>query len=474
MQTRRKLMLMTQESIKDILNKHIQKSKKKQPKKPDEIIGNPRMTVVDNSFDNKLSDPQYLQIYKQMLKTYYQNDQSNIGLSKFQEQGWILERLEQLRQDVKMQIACVEEQNMNLLGSHEEFSPKIEELHIQQPNFSTSHIHPNELRSVTRILAEDESLSVTDKEMLAYALVHSTSQNNMNKNDITLEDLINSRSSKHTNMGTTPNKSHTLNLSSTNSHPSVNLTTSQCSALNNARLDSIKEEDDLFNHERLSEENRFSFTAVSKKGCILGDLKNDHQNGKAEDVNVSEITPIHGIVQESIEDYGSILRNMKKPEACETESKKKHNSSLIMKCETEKKPTINTFGLITPLKMPRCGEDSPVFANSNQKPEPNFNICNEGNPNRDSKEKAMLFCLQSSPIELKTTQNNPGVNNPDLSFASGIIEEIEEEYHVEKKKPVEVKKISSKKGISHTGPSKKKAASYCKLLGSENNKRIHK
>ncbi len=384
------MLLVTQESIKDILNKHTRGSAKKQtPTKP-----NPRMTVVDNSFDKKLSDPNYLQIYKQMLKTYYSDWGPTSAAGPAKGQLKILtEGLERVKRDIDRRLATLEElaqaqQATPCKTSRAGTCPRIRKgatpgRRIRQSPAAAVGLSVSgavrDAQNLSRIFADDEMLSVTEKEMLAYALLHSSTQQSR-REDVSLGDMT----------CRTPNGSKLGGVAAGNM--SAGMTPG--SVLNNARLDSIKEEEDVG-----SQEERGRFVRVGymqRPRSSLAMLEHHDEAEVGEDGEEGGVDPrldpgVNGSVsavlmrtpgiggQESVEErkvYGCILENMGEGQKGEME-------------------------LVTPVKV--------------QTHDPN-SLCRSS-----AKKRSTLFCLQSSPIEPKLASPD----NVDLSFASGLIRQIE-------------------------------------------------
>jgi len=421
---KKKMQLMTQESIKDILNKHI-KHKQEILENNEKTRLNPRMTVIDNSFDNKLSDPNYLQIYKQMLKTYYL-DEAKIAagstLSKNPMNAtykFMRESLFQLKCDIGNRIQILENraQNISIINpfqlAHLSTEKKrkscpafknrqgstAKKLRENSPSLSRAAIFELQ-QNVTKLLDEEASLSLTDKELLAYAILHNNTLNHQrsdsNQNDVTLEDLliINGKSQLNSKT-TTPVKTP----DSASKNPNSN-TKSQNTDLNNARLDSIKEEEDRIS--MASNKNAINFIEeFNKKSTIQ---KNKHETSECE---VGEAG-----------DEGELRKNNTHKDISFKLTLESGNSK-----ENDKNNKNESIASISPIKMQ----------------ENSIQMSNKKTPKRSA-----LFCLQNSPIEIKIGGAGEKL---DLSFAEGMIKQIQEceqnsQYNLEN---IEVKNIINNK-----------------------------
>ena len=115
-------------------------------------------------------------------------------------------------------------------------------------------------------ILNDDSLSVTDKELFVYAILNQNkSRINNSSHDVNLEDLYNSFNSRNTSIDNLKHiniSNSQYNITNQNNY-SVNNNSKNCSSsvLNHARLHSIMEEDDLYSHETI---NPNSIPAINK------------------------------------------------------------------------------------------------------------------------------------------------------------------------------------------------------------------
>eukprot|EP00831_Metopus_contortus_P071871 TRINITY_DN65631_c0_g1_i1.p1 TRINITY_DN65631_c0_g1~~TRINITY_DN65631_c0_g1_i1.p1 ORF type:complete len:360 (-),score=58.60 TRINITY_DN65631_c0_g1_i1:9-1088(-) len=248
-------------------------------------------------------------------------------------------------------------------------------------NFPSSPARIHDLRNISKVL-QDEELNITDKERLAYALLHSGSETKSFRCDVTFEDLLSLRGSAVASQQSIEcSGTHNYSWASDSHRISLSPGNTQISILNNAKLYSIEEEEGS---------REYAFSSDSRSATM-----------QRED-SPSLVLQYREQTTDKEDNCGNILANM-----------------TFLASENSKEVSVNSqqLGALTPIKKVEIDEDSlhPDSILSTPAALPMAKASPSG--------RKKLFYLQNSPIP----QNEKSlVKDFELSFASGIFEENKE------------------------------------------------